>query len=92
MIRAASTSVADICLFPVQDVIGVGSEGRMNVPSAATGNWSWRVQQSALTAGLAHKLRALADVSDRTIDAQNEIEKARREEAAKSTPENETKA
>jgi 4-alpha-glucanotransferase len=88
LIRAASTSVADICLFPVQDVIGIGSEGRMNVPSAATGNWSWRVQQSALTAELAHKLRAVADISDRTVEAQNEIEKARREEEAKSTPEN----
>jgi 4-alpha-glucanotransferase len=83
LIRAASTSVADICLFPVQDVIGIGSEGRMNVPSAATGNWSWRVQQSALTAGLAHKLRALTDVSDRTVEAQQEIEKAHREEEAK---------
>ncbi len=81
LIRAASVSVADICLFPVQDVIGAGSEARMNVPSAANGNWSWRFDQSALTKALAQKLRALADVSDRTIKARQEIEKAEREAA-----------
>lgn len=80
LMRAASTSVADLCLFPLQDVLGIGSEGRMNVPSAAKGNWSWRFEQKWLTAELAHKLLALTDVSDRTRAAQVEIEQARHED------------
>ncbi len=83
LIRAASTSVADLCLFPVQDLIGVGSEGRMNVPSAATGNWSWRVEQKQLTREIAEKLRAVSDVADRTLEAELDIAKAREEDAQK---------
>ena len=81
MIRAAATSVADLCLFPVQDVIGAGSEGRMNVPSAATGNWSWRFEQQALTSEIAAQLRAITDVADRTLAAAREIEQAKEEDA-----------
>jgi len=65
MIRAAETSVADICLIPVQDVLELGSEARMNVPSAAQGNWSWRYQPERLTLDLAEKLAALVTVTDR---------------------------
>ena len=81
LIRAASVSVADLCLFPVQDIIGIGSEGRMNVPSAARGNWSWRFSQNALTADVAEKLRAISDISDRTLAAQQEIAKSKEEDA-----------
>ena len=42
MIRAAETSVSRLCVVPLQDVLGLGSEGRMNVPSRPDGNWSWR--------------------------------------------------
>ncbi|HEY0784826.1 MAG TPA: 4-alpha-glucanotransferase [Acidobacteriaceae bacterium] len=65
MIRAAATSVADICLFPVQDVLELGSEARMNVPSAAQGNWSWRCPSELLTLDVAEKLSALVTVTDR---------------------------
>ncbi len=81
LIRLASTSVADLCLFPVQDVIGVGTEGRMNVPSAATGNWSWRFEQSALTKDIAEKLRGITDGADRTVAAQKEIADAKKRDA-----------
>ena len=80
LIRAASTSVADLCLFPLQDVLGLGTEARMNVPSAAQGNWSWRFEQHSLTRELAEKLRILADVSDRTAEAEREAEEMRRED------------
>ncbi len=79
LIRAASSSVADICLFPLQDVIGIGSEGRMNVPSAATGNWSWRFRQEALTGKVAEKLFAISDGTDRTIKAEKEITEAKKQ-------------
>ncbi len=42
-IRLAMMSVADTAIFPVQDVLGLGLEGRMNVPAEPDGNWSWRL-------------------------------------------------
>jgi 4-alpha-glucanotransferase len=65
MMRAASASVADICLFPAQDVLNLGSEARMNVPALPKGNWSWRCPEHAWNARLAHKLAELAEVTDR---------------------------
>jgi 4-alpha-glucanotransferase len=79
LIRSAATSVADICLFPVQDVIGAGSDARMNVPSSTNGNWNWRVQQSALTHEIAEKLRSIVDVADRTLRAKREKAEAAEE-------------
>jgi 4-alpha-glucanotransferase len=66
-VRAALTSVAVLAIVPVQDVIGVGSEARMNVPSQTEGNWSWRLSPTALTQDLAKKLAALAELSDRDV-------------------------
>ncbi len=65
MIRAASTSVASLCLVPLQDALGLGSDARMNVPSRAEGNWGWRFSPESLRPELAKKLAALAEVSDR---------------------------
>ena len=42
LIRAASESVADLAIFPFQDVLGLGTECRMNFPGKALGNWDWR--------------------------------------------------
>ena len=87
LIRAAATSVADLCLFPVQDILELGSDARMNVPSAANGNWSWRLEQSTLTGERAEKLRAITDATDRTLKAQEEIRKAKEEDAKKAEEE-----
>jgi 4-alpha-glucanotransferase len=43
MIRALMASVADTVIFPMQDILGLGSEARMNTPSVASGNWRWRM-------------------------------------------------
>lgn len=59
-IRAAYASVAHTAVVPVQDVLGLGGEGRMNLPAAERGNWSWRCPAEALTADLAARLRELA--------------------------------
>jgi 4-alpha-glucanotransferase len=64
-IRSASSSVANLCIFPLQDVLGLGSEARMNVPSHPDGNWEWRYVPGQLTAQAAEKLAALAVVTDR---------------------------
>ena len=42
MMRGAWASVGDLAIVPMQDIIGVGSEGRMNTPSTLGGNWEWR--------------------------------------------------
>jgi 4-alpha-glucanotransferase len=65
MICAAYTSVADICLIPVQDVLELGSEARMNIPSSANDNWAWRCPPGALALDIAEKLASLVTVSDR---------------------------
>ncbi len=64
-IRAGQASIADLCVVPLQDVLGLGSEARMNVPSRSDGNWTWRYEPGALTGELASRLATLAEVTDR---------------------------
>jgi 4-alpha-glucanotransferase len=65
MIRAVLDSPADTALVPLQDVLGLGSEARMNRPGTATGNWVWRFSPGALTDAPAHRLRALTAAAGR---------------------------
>jgi len=64
-IRASQVSIADLCVMPLQDVLGLGSEARMNVPSRPDGNWTWRCQPGKLTHELASRLATIVEVSDR---------------------------
>lgn len=64
-IRAALNSVADLALIPLQDVLGLGSEARMNTPSLDGGNWKWRFTPEQLTPALTAKLAQLAELTDR---------------------------
>jgi len=57
MIRGLMGSVADTVLFPAQDVLGLGSEARMNIPSVASGNWPWRVKAGARNCELAGRVK-----------------------------------
>jgi 4-alpha-glucanotransferase len=68
-IRSAQTSAAGLCLIPLQDVLGLGSEARMNTPSLHAGNWQWRFAPGALTSELASKLALLAELTDRLPQA-----------------------
>ena len=65
MIRTLMASVADTVLFPLQDVLGIGSEGRMNLPGTPSGNWLWRFRPSALTPSVSARLRQLSETYDR---------------------------
>src|SRR5581483_3148354 len=47
-IRAALASVGNACIIPVQDLLGLGSEARMNRPAVLGGNWTWRLQEGEL--------------------------------------------
>ena len=64
-IRAAFTSVAEIAIVPVQDILGLGSEARMNRPGDGTENWSWRLRSDALDRDHAELLRQLAEITGR---------------------------
>lgn len=59
LIRLAMMSVSNTAIVPMQDVLGLGEEARMNVPSVAQGNWSWRLRPEQLTWELAELLAKL---------------------------------
>jgi 4-alpha-glucanotransferase len=65
LIRAALVSVADTVIIPLQDVLSLGSETRMNTPGTAAGNWSWRYTSDALNTRLAAKLLELTEIYGR---------------------------
>ena len=56
MIRACFSSVANMAIVPMQDVLILDSEARMNTPGVAEGNWAWRFEESDLTEKLAERL------------------------------------
>ncbi len=61
VIEVAYRSPAALAIAPAQDVLGLGSEGRMNRPGTAEGNWRWRLEPGQLTPALARRLRELAE-------------------------------
>ena len=65
MIRAIMGSVANVAIFPAQDLLGLRSEGRMNQPGTASGNWSFRLEPGALTPAVADRLRDLTELYGR---------------------------
>jgi 4-alpha-glucanotransferase len=65
MIRAVLASVANVAIIPLQDVLGLGSAARMNLPGTVTGNWKWRYRPGALSVELSTMLRHLATLYDR---------------------------
>jgi 4-alpha-glucanotransferase len=65
MIRCLMASVANTVLFPLQDVLGVGSEGRMNLPGTSSGNWRWRFRQDQLNASSSTQLKLWAETYER---------------------------
>ncbi len=60
IIRTAYESVSKYAIIQMQDILGLGSEARMNIPSTLGGNWVWRVKGDVLTDELAEKLKTLA--------------------------------
>ena len=49
LISLAMRSVADTCIIPVQDYLGLGSEARINTPSTVGDNWKWRMGKNAFS-------------------------------------------
>jgi 4-alpha-glucanotransferase len=65
LIRLAFSSRAALAMIQTQDVLGLGSEARMNKPGTARGSWQWRLEDGALTADLAKRLRDLTVAAGR---------------------------
>jgi 4-alpha-glucanotransferase len=73
-IHAVLASVANTAIVPLQDVLGLGSEARMNLPNSTSGNWRWRFNEKDLTNELASELRELTSLYGR-MPAAAETEK-----------------
>jgi 4-alpha-glucanotransferase len=69
-IRAVLASVANTAIVPMQDVLGLGTEARMNLPNSTSGNWLWRFDDNALTNDLAERLRDLTDLYGRLAEGE----------------------
>jgi 4-alpha-glucanotransferase len=65
LIRLALSSVANQAIIPLQDVLGWGTEGRMNFPSTPTGNWEWRYHSGVLTEELGDRLKTVTTLFGR---------------------------
>ncbi|MDI6786678.1 MAG: 4-alpha-glucanotransferase [bacterium] len=59
LIRLSLSSVADMAIFPLQDLIGLGSKARMNLPGKALGNWKWRFTLQMLNDTYKNKLKEM---------------------------------
>jgi 4-alpha-glucanotransferase len=65
-IRSILASVADIAIIPLQDILGLGSEARMNLPARPDGNWRWRYVPEMLTDEIRERLRTLTRIYGRS--------------------------
>jgi 4-alpha-glucanotransferase len=65
LIRLAWSSVAGLAIAPLQDLLGLGMESRMNVPGRADGNWRWRFSEDVMSAPVFEWLRELTESSKR---------------------------
>ena len=69
-IRTVMASVADTAIFPLQDVLGLDTDARMNLPGSFGGhNWTWRYTEEQLVNDLADKLHGLAEIFGRCLSA-----------------------
>jgi 4-alpha-glucanotransferase len=65
LIAYAFSSPARVAMVQAQDVLGLGSEARMNMPGTATGAWKWRLRGGELTPALAARLREVTEAAGR---------------------------
>ena len=65
MIRLAMMSVANTAIIPMQDLLGLGAEARMNDPSKTKGNWHWRLDKDPITQKMIRRLREMTQTYGR---------------------------
>ncbi len=66
LMQLAWSSIAALTIAPLQDLLNLGAESRMNVPGRAGGNWGWRCPEEKLSAGAFQWLQALTEASRRS--------------------------
>jgi 4-alpha-glucanotransferase len=66
LIASVLHSAANSAVVPVQDILGLGNEARMNVPGEAKGNWAWRLHEGQLTSEISRQLFDLVIESGRS--------------------------
>ena len=74
-IKAVYTSVANTVVIPMQDVLNLGGEARMNFPGKLGGNWTWRFTWDQISEELETKYRTLVDIYERKGIKSDEYEK-----------------
>ncbi|RYZ36492.1 MAG: 4-alpha-glucanotransferase, partial [Sphingobacteriales bacterium] len=65
LIRTALSSIADIAIIPMQDLLNKPAKSRMNIPASLTGNWTWRLKPGELKAGLSDEIRRYVELYGR---------------------------
>jgi len=65
LIRLAMMSVANMVIVPMQDILGLGEEARMNRPATSQGNWQWQLLPEQLTPSLAERLLKMTELYGR---------------------------
>jgi 4-alpha-glucanotransferase len=73
-IRTVFASVAGTAIVPLQDVLGLGTRARMNLPNSTSGNWAWRYKKGALTRALGERLKELAELYGRRLSGGKDTE------------------
>lgn len=68
LMRELMKSTAAWAIFPLQDILGLGSEARMNRPSTLGGNWTWRMAEGSFTPELARDLAEMSRLYGRNLD------------------------
>jgi 4-alpha-glucanotransferase len=68
---AAFASVADLAIVPLQDVLGLDSRARMNVPASERGNWGWRFRDDVLTRKASDRLREITELFGRDLSSED---------------------
>lgn len=90
MMRGAWSSVADMAIVPMQDLIGLGSEARINTPSTLGENWKWRATADQITNSLAKRLYKYMEMYGRVNE--KVLEEKAKAEAAKKAEKTEIKS
>lgn len=67
-IRTALASVANTAVIPMQDLLGLGTDARMNLPASTSGNWNWQSQDGAFSDEIAERLAGLTELFGRTLE------------------------
>ena len=74
LIRSAYTSVADLVVIPMQDVLNLGGEARMNFPGKLGGNWAWRFTWDQVPDYLAGYYKELTELYERPPKPEKDVE------------------